>query len=55
MQEYGSGASPNVRVTENATQARQGVTGHNVRYVLAWGLGGAVLVLLFTYVVFPFM
>lgn len=26
-----------------ADQARQGVTGHNVRYVLAFGLAGAVL------------
>ena len=24
-------------------QARQGVTGHNVRYVLAFGLAGAVI------------
>jgi hypothetical protein len=27
------------------TQARAGVTGHNVRYVLMFGLGGAVVVL----------
>lgn len=29
-----------------ATKARQGVTGHNVRYVLAISLGVAALVLL---------
>ncbi|HLH96021.1 MAG TPA: hypothetical protein VKW08_12985 [Xanthobacteraceae bacterium] len=27
-----------------ADQARQGVTGHNVRYVLGFGLVGAILV-----------
>jgi hypothetical protein len=26
-----------------ADQARQGVTGHNVRYVLGFGIGGAVI------------
>lgn len=30
---------------KSATQARAGVTGHNVRYVLAFGLGGAIVVL----------
>jgi hypothetical protein len=30
---------------KTATQARAGVTGHNVRYVLMFGLGGAVLFL----------
>jgi hypothetical protein len=29
---------------ETPTQARQGVVGHNVRYVLYWSLGGVVLV-----------
>ncbi len=32
---------PEIRTTN---EARQGVTGHNVRYVLGWGLAGAVLV-----------
>jgi hypothetical protein len=32
-------------VEKSATEARQGVTGHNVRYVLAISLGAAVLVL----------
>jgi len=34
-------ASPEVL---NTTRARQGVTGHNVRYVLAFGLVGVVIV-----------
>lgn len=29
----------------STTQARQGVTNHNVRYVLAFGLIGAILAL----------
>ncbi len=32
-------------VTESTTEARAGVTGHNVRYVLLFGLSGAILVL----------
>jgi hypothetical protein len=28
----------------SAQQARQGVTGHNVRYVLGFGLAGAIVV-----------
>ena len=28
----------------NITEARQGVTGHNVRYVLLFGILGAVIV-----------
>ena len=31
--------TPTVLLTD---QARQGVTGHNVRWVLGWGLTGAV-------------
>ena len=34
------------QVIETTTEARQGVTGHNVRYVLAFGTGGAILGLL---------
>ena len=30
------------RIVETAVQARQGVTGHNVRYVLAFGTCGVV-------------
>jgi hypothetical protein len=29
---------------KSATEARQGVTGHGVRYVLLWGLVGVVAV-----------
>ena len=32
-------------VVETTTEARAGVTGHNVRYVLLFGLVGAILVL----------
>lgn len=30
--------------TRTMTQARQGVTGHKVRYVLYWGLGGVIVI-----------
>jgi hypothetical protein len=30
--------------TRTTTQARQGVTGHKVRYVLYWGLGGLIVI-----------
>ena len=30
-------------ITLSTEEARQGVTGHNVRRVLGWGLAGAVL------------
>ena len=33
----------------NTTRARQGVTGHNVRYVLAFGLVGIVIVFALAY------
>jgi hypothetical protein len=32
---------PDVRTT---TEARQGVTGHKVRYVLYWGLGALIVI-----------
>jgi hypothetical protein len=31
------------RIVETTTEARQGVTGHNVRYVLFFGVAGVVL------------
>ena len=34
----------------NTTRARQGVTGHNVRYVLVFGLIGVVIVFALAYV-----
>ena len=30
-------------ITRSTEEARQGVTGHNVRRVLGWGLAGAIL------------
>lgn len=39
--------------TSSATnKVRQGVTGHNVRYVLLFGTAGAVLAFIFVYVAF---
>ena len=32
--------------------ARQGVTGHNVRYVLGWGLAGVVVAFAIVYLLF---
>jgi hypothetical protein len=52
MDKRGSSASPDLEVAETATEARQGVTRHNVRYVLAWGLGGAVVLLVLAYLIF---
>lgn len=44
--------SPSHRVTETATEARQGETHGVVRYVLAFGLIGVVLAFIFAYAVF---
>jgi hypothetical protein len=41
-------------VVETVTEARQGVTGHNVRRVLGYGLAGAVIVVLGTALLFIF-
>jgi hypothetical protein len=35
----------------NTTRARQGVTGHNVRYVLIFGIAGVVIVFALAYMV----
>ena len=40
----------NDRIVENATEARGAVTGHNVRYVLAFGLLGTVVAFCALYV-----
>lgn len=37
-----------------ASQARQGVTGHNVRYVLAIGLAGAIAAMALIFYVMRF-
>ena len=33
----------------NTTRARQGVTGHNVRYVLGFGIAGVVILFAIAY------
>ena len=40
------------RITENPDESRQSVKGHGVRYVLAFGLAGAVIALLIVYFAF---
>jgi hypothetical protein len=40
------------QIVETTTEARQGVTGHNVRYVLVFGIGGVVAALAIIYLVF---
>ena len=37
------GRKDNRTITRSTEEARQGVTGHNVRRVLGWGLAGALL------------
>ena len=34
---------PDKPIVETTTEARAGVTGHNVRYVLIFGLGGVIV------------
>jgi hypothetical protein len=36
-------------VVRNTTQARQGVTGHNVRYVLGFGIVAVIIVFVIAY------
>lgn len=40
----------NNKVVETTTEARAGVTGHNVRYVLLFGLVAVILLLALAYV-----
>jgi hypothetical protein len=40
------------QIVETTTEARQGVTGHNVRYVLAFGIGGVVVTFVILYFAF---
>jgi hypothetical protein len=44
--------SPDNRAVLSTQQARQGVTGHNVRYVLVWGLAGIVVAFVVVYLAF---
>jgi hypothetical protein len=41
---YSSAPVPQPQRVVTAQQARQGVTGHNVRYVLGYGLAGVIIV-----------
>ena len=43
---------PSSAPVETPTEARQGVVGHNVRYVLYWSLGGVVLIFALVYLTF---
>jgi len=38
------GSVPPIPTVLQTDEARQGVTGHNVRYVLSFGLAGAIVV-----------
>jgi Flp pilus assembly protein TadB len=46
------GASRTSEPAVTATQARAGVTGHNVRYVLFAGLAGVIVAFVIVYLVF---
>lgn len=40
------------RIRETPDESRQAVKGHGVRYVLAFGLGGAVIAMVIVYLAF---
>jgi hypothetical protein len=40
------------QIVETTTEARQGVTGHNARYVLVWSTGAVIVVFAIVYFVF---
>ena len=44
---------PDKPVVETTTEARAGVTGHNVRYVLLFGLGGVIVAFATLFWYFP--
>ena len=50
--DYGTEIREGDRVNQPATNARQGVTEHNVRYMLAAGLAGVVAMLALIYLFF---
>ncbi len=50
--DYGTELTDGDRVSEPATNARQSVTEHNVRYMLAAGLAGAVAMFVLIYLFF---
>jgi acid phosphatase family membrane protein YuiD len=40
------------QIVETTTEARQGVTGHNVRYVLVWSIVGVIVAFAIIYFLF---
>lgn len=50
--DYGTQVEVGEKVSVPAPNARQGVTKHNVRYILAISLGVAIVVLVLAYLVF---
>lgn len=38
------------RIVESKTEARQGVTGHNVRYVLGFGVAAVIVLFVIVYI-----
>jgi hypothetical protein len=52
--DYGTEIRDGDRVSQPATNARQGVTQHQVRYVLAAGLAGVVASFALIYLLFSF-
>jgi hypothetical protein len=40
------------QIVESTIEARQGVTGNNVRYVLVWGIGGVIVAFVVVYFLF---
>lgn len=49
---FDSNTAPQHQRVVTKTEARQGVTGHNVRYVLVYGLAAAVVALAAIYFVY---
>jgi hypothetical protein len=45
---------PDTPVVETTTEARAGVTGHNVRYVLLFGLGGVIVAFILVFVFYSY-
>ena len=52
MEKKGSSDSPAFEVKQTPTEARQAVTGHGARYVLAWSLAGVLIAFTIVLVVF---
>jgi hypothetical protein len=45
---------PDKPVVETTTDARAGVTGHNVRYVLLFGIGGVILAFILVFMLYSY-